>query len=150
MMLRKPAYMALALTVGLCLLLSVVPASAKKGEKKEIQERIAALPTEYRLWIESVRILLTDEELEAFLELEKDYQREAFIERFWRSRDPYPQTPRNELQERWMARVTEAKSLFGDLNEDRSRVLLFNGPRSSGRPRSGTTREPRAWAARSR
>ena len=27
-----------------------------------------------------------------------------------------------------MARVTEAKSLFGNLDEDRSRVLLFNGP----------------------
>lgn len=124
---RKLSLLALTTVLVLGLLLSVVPASAKDGKKKEMKEKLAALPMEYQLWVESVQILINDEELEAFLELDKDYQRDAFIERFWRSRDPYPQTPRNELKERWMARVNEAKSLFGNLNEDRSIILLLNG-----------------------
>ena len=28
-------------------------------------------------------------------------QRDAFIRRFWGVRDPFPQTARNEFQERW-------------------------------------------------
>ena len=125
---RKPTLSAVALVLGLGLVMTVMPASAKDGEKKEIKEKLAALPEEYRLWAESVQILISKDELKAFLELEKDYQRDAFIERFWRSRDPYPQTPRNELQERWMARVEEAMTLFGNLTEDRSLTLLLNGP----------------------
>ncbi len=124
---RKWTFLTLALFAGLSLILSVSIATAKDGEKKEIKAKLAALPEEYRLWAESVRILISKDELKVFLALEKDYQRDAFIERFWRSRDPYPQTPRNELQERWMARVREAKTLFGNLTEDRSHILLLNG-----------------------
>jgi len=124
---RKPTLSAVALVLSLGLVMSVMPASAKDGEKKEIKEKLAALPEEYQLWVESVQILISKDELKAFLELEKDYQRDAFIERFWRSRDPYPQTPRNELQDRWMARVEEAMTLFGNLAEDRARILLLNG-----------------------
>jgi len=124
---RKWTFLTLALFAGLILILSVSIATAKDGEKKEMKAKLAALPEEYRLWAESVRILISKDELKVFLELEKDYQRDAFIERFWRSRDPYPQTPRNELQERWMARVREAKTLFGNLTEDRSHILLLNG-----------------------
>ncbi|MGB5162428.1 MAG: VWA domain-containing protein [Thermoanaerobaculia bacterium] len=127
MTLRKLTRLALASGLVLGLVLSVVPASAKDGKKKELKAKLEALPQEYQLWVESVRILISDDELQAFLELEKDYQRDAFIERFWRSRDPYPQTPRNELKERWMSRVEEAKTLFGNLTEDRSRILLLNG-----------------------
>ena len=127
MMHRRLVLFVLALGLGLGLLAAVSPARAKDGEKKEIKAKVEALPEEYRLWVESVRILISDDELKAFLELEKNYQRDAFIERFWRSRDPYPQTPRNELQERWLTRVREAKTLFGNLTEDRSRILLLNG-----------------------
>ena len=44
-------------------------------------------------------------EREAFLALAQDYQRDAFIRRFWQVRDPFPQTARNELEERWEERV---------------------------------------------
>ena len=128
MMFRKATFLACTLVVCLGLVVSVAPAAAKDGDKKEIKAKLEALPQEYQLWVESVRALISKDELKAFLELEKDYQRDAFIERFWRSRDPYPQTPRNELQERWMLRVEEAKTLFGNLTEDRSLTLLLNGP----------------------
>jgi VWFA-related protein len=95
---------------------------------KKIKEQLANLPEKYRLWLESVDLLITKAEKQAFLELEKDYQRDAFIERFWAFRDPYPQTLRNELKERWIAQSEEALSLFGRLDEDRSHIFLLNGP----------------------
>lgn len=102
-------------------LLLALPAIAKKDK------RIEELAESYRQWLGAVELLLSEEEREAFLELEKDYQRDAFIERFWRIRDPYPDTTRNEFKERWERLLSEAQELFGGLHEDRSRMLLLNG-----------------------
>ncbi len=85
------------------------------------------LPETYRLWLEEVAPIITKAEREAFLALEKDYQRDAFIERFWQVRDPYGDTARNELRESWSTRVAEAKQLFGSLDEERARFYLLNG-----------------------
>jgi hypothetical protein len=67
---------------------------SKKGNKKARKAALAALTDEYRLWLDSVDLIMSKEELDSFLELSKDYQRDAFIERFWQARDPYPQTIR--------------------------------------------------------
>ncbi len=115
------------LLVGLPLLSTDAAAAKEKKSGGKLKERIAALPAPYRDFVESVELLLGKDELEVFLEIEKDYQRDAFIERFWRSRDPYPQTARNEFRDNWLARVALARELYGDLDEDRSRVLLLNG-----------------------
>lgn len=88
----------------------------------------AALPAQYRQWLEEVAVLIRDDERQAFLALGKDYQRDAFIDRFWRERDPYPDTGRNELKERWTERVKEARSRFRRLDDERARALLLNGP----------------------
>jgi len=114
-----------AATVGA--LLAPAPAAAVEEYSKQDQERIAALPAKFRDWLETVELIITDNELAAFLELEKDYQRDAFIERFWRVRDKFTDTARNEYQERFEQRVQEAKQVFGSLQEDRSTVLLLNG-----------------------
>lgn len=99
------------------------PTSSKKRSKKALLQQ---LPSSYRDWLESVDLIITKEEKASFLELEKDYQRDAFIERFWKARDPYPETSRNEFRERYEAQVAEARERFGSLTEDRSRVLLLN------------------------
>ncbi|MFP5287820.1 MAG: GWxTD domain-containing protein, partial [Thermoanaerobaculia bacterium] len=85
------------------------------------------LPEKYRAWLEEVEVLITEEERTAFLALSQDYQRDAFIDRFWQVRDPKPRTPRNELREAWAVRVPEARQRFGDLKDARARVLLLNG-----------------------
>ncbi len=86
------------------------------------------LPEPYRQWLEVVEPLITKAEREAFLALEKDYQRDAFIERFWQVRDPYPDTARNEFRDSWEARRVEARQLFEDLSDERFRIYLLNGP----------------------
>ncbi|MGH7341572.1 MAG: GWxTD domain-containing protein, partial [Candidatus Rokuibacteriota bacterium] len=55
----------------------------------------------HRNWLEEVRPLLGREERQAFLALDKDYQRDAFIAAFWAARDPRPATPENEFKERY-------------------------------------------------
>ncbi|MCZ7649873.1 MAG: VWA domain-containing protein [Thermoanaerobaculia bacterium] len=85
------------------------------------------LPPRYREWLEEVTVLITPQERETFLALEQEHQLEAFIERFWEVRDPFPDTARNELKDQWDLRVSEARSEFGNLVEARARHLLLNG-----------------------
>src|SRR5690606_38274046 len=81
-----------------------------------------------RRWLTEVEPIITEEERDAFLLLEKDYQRDAFIRRFWEVRDPYPYTSRNELKESWDSRVATAYQTFGAPDAERARYLLLNGP----------------------
>jgi VWFA-related protein len=93
----------------------------------EEKAAVARLPEKYRTWLEEVDVLITEEERATFLALQKDYQRDAFIQRFWEVRDRLPRTARNEYRERFESNVQQARSLFGDLKDGRSRVLLLNG-----------------------
>lgn len=115
-------------------LLLIAAASAGFGEPSATApsapalRSVASLPETYRTWLEEVALLISKDERLAFLKLEKDYQRDAFMERFWDVRDPYPDTARNELRERWESRLSTARERYGDLREDRARMLLLNGP----------------------
>jgi VWFA-related protein len=90
--------------------------------------RIAGLAPQYRQWLAEVDLILRKEEREAFLAIKEDYQRDGFIQKFWDSRDPYPETSRNEFKETWYARLEEARKAYGSIAEDRSRILLLHGP----------------------
>lgn len=87
----------------------------------------AGLAERHRAFLEEAAPLLSPKERETFLGLKEEYQRDVFIRRFWEVRDPFPQTPKNEFQERWQERVALARKLYGDLADDRSRLLLLNG-----------------------
>ena len=100
----------------------------KKPRRKEIEAAIEALPPQYRVWLQEVDLLISDEEVAAFLEIDKDYQRDAFIERFWKVRDPFPSSGRNEFRDRWYDRLEEARAMFGSLDDERARYILLNGP----------------------
>ena len=86
------------------------------------------LPTHHRQWTEEVGLLLTDDELQVFLCLSQDYQRDAFIEEFWKARDPYPETARNEFREHWSERLSMIRQLFDNTDDERARYYLLNGP----------------------
>src|SRR5262249_52876756 len=90
----------------------------------------ADLGPRYRAWLEEVAPLISSKERTAFLGLQKDYQRAASLRRFWDVRDPFPQTPVNELRVRWEQRAEIARQRYGDLSstkDDRARIVLFNG-----------------------
>ncbi|MEO8196534.1 MAG: VWA domain-containing protein [Thermoanaerobaculia bacterium] len=136
----------LLLTLPILLLAPLVLSSSlTAADQKDL---LKDLPGDYRAWIDEVDAIITKEERAAFLNLEKDYQRDAFIERFWQARDPFKDTVRNEMRETWDARVEQARVYFGSLKEERSRFFLLNGPpaaRMEGQC-SGTTWPLEIWA----
>ncbi len=81
----------------------------------------------HQTWLEDVALLIAGPERAAFLALREDYQRDSFIRRFWQVRDPFPETARNELEDRWKERAAIARERFGNLTEDRAKMLLWNG-----------------------
>src|SRR3954469_6086185 len=121
----------LVLSLVPCLAATASPAGAAdakptRAERKAEKEAIAKLPQKYRDWLQTVDLLITEQEIATFVSLDKDYERDAFIKRFWASRNPYHSGSRNQVQERWEQRIELARTLFGTLSDDRARVLLLN------------------------
>lgn len=112
------------LALFLALLLTLPLAASKE---KEIDKQVKALPQKYQDWVAAVDTLLGPSELEAFLVLKEDYQRDAFIDRFWRSRDPYPDTARNEFRDRFEQLLQLVKVTFPNPRDERARLMLLNG-----------------------
>jgi len=112
--------------VAVSFLLPVAAPAAPSRKEIRREERaalaaITALPEKYRQWLLEVAPILSDEERALFLTLTKDYQREAFIDSYWKGR--------TEARRRWEAKVAEAKERFkGDLTDARARFFLLNGP----------------------
>ena len=90
---RLAGLVAAALALGA--LTPVAPGAVAKSKKQVEREQIARLTAEQRAWLEEVELIITKEERATFLAIEKDYQRDAFIERFWKIRDPRPRRGRS-------------------------------------------------------
>ena len=72
------------------------------------------LPDEYRKWLEEeVTYIITKVERETFLRLAAEQEWDAFIEAFWRKRDPNATTPENEYREQHYERLAYANKFFG-------------------------------------
>jgi Ca-activated chloride channel family protein len=100
------------------------PASMRADDEKG---RLAALDPKYRDWLEQVDLLIGKEERRQFLALTKDYQREAFIQRFWEARNPVPGSTHNPWKAQWEARLAAVRSIYGNIAEDRARMRLLHG-----------------------
>jgi len=90
-------------------------------------DRIAQLRPDHRRFLDEVQALISDAERKAFLSLSKDYQRSSFIQQFWRVRDPFPETARNELQDAWEQRLEIAKTKYADLGDARAKAMMLYG-----------------------
>ncbi|MYB17632.1 MAG: VWA domain-containing protein [Holophagales bacterium] len=78
-------------------------------------------------FLDAVDPILSDTERRVFGELRHAYQRDAFMQRFWAVRDPFPETPQNEFRERFEQAVETAVERFGDARDDRFESLLLHG-----------------------
>src|SRR6266849_911029 len=86
----------------------------------------------YKDWLEKdVTYIITDEERRAFKKLATDYERERFIEEFWRRRDPDPDTEENEFKEEYYERIAYANEHFASgipgWKTDRGRIWIMYG-----------------------
>jgi Ca-activated chloride channel family protein len=105
------------------------PAPAhRKLSKKEIKELTAQLPAKYKEFLELVDLIITDEEREVFVQIADNYQKDRFIESFWRRRSIDSQGIRTDYQAVHTHRVQMAKEQFKNLNNDRAKVLIISGP----------------------
>ncbi|HSN85296.1 MAG TPA: GWxTD domain-containing protein, partial [Thermoanaerobaculia bacterium] len=104
----------------LCLLVCADAAAQKPDPAANLQPR-------HREFLEEVEPLLGDREREVFLGLPRDYQRDAFMRRFWEVRDPYPRTARNEFREQWQERLEMARAQLGGTTDERARIFLLVG-----------------------
>ena len=132
----RSAFLACGLaTAGLAILgLAAVGQESSRPEVGEREERVvkeddplALLAERHRAFLQDVEPLMSATEKEVFLAIEEGYQRDAFMRRFWKVRDPFPQTVRNELQERWTERAAAARQEFGNLSSERARMMLYFG-----------------------
>ena len=136
--------------VGLSGLWAATAAGAQEGGTEANGEPAASSsPAADRLskrhadWLAEVSVLMTAEERDLFFQLTREYQREAFIRKFWQVRDPVPKTGRNEMRERWEERAAYARRNYGGLTDARSQVLLIHGePHRIVQVRCTTTRIP--------
>jgi len=120
-----------AFVAALVLALPPAPAVLSADTVEPAEEASDALAPRYQRWLEDVELLITETEREAFLALPQDYQRDHFIRRFWKVRDPLPRTSLNELREVWEAHVTAAREKYEDLQGEAARMTLYFGPPAS-------------------
>jgi GWxTD domain-containing protein len=92
------------------------------------------LSPEHRKWLEEeVVYIILDREREVFLSLETVEEREAFIEAFWKKRDPNPATPENEFKIEHYRRIDYANQFLGretflpGWKTDRGRMYIILG-----------------------
>jgi GWxTD domain-containing protein len=118
---RTPVRLALALLAAASL------AAAQKIAEKD-------LPAQYQDWLHLVGYHIQPVEKDVFLQLRNDRDREAFIETFWKQRDPTPGTPANEYQEELVKRFQYVNEFFGRSTSregwrtDMGRYYMILGP----------------------
>jgi GWxTD domain-containing protein len=87
-----------------------------------------------RQWLDGpIHYIINVDEIKEFKSLKTDVDRSAFIERFWRRRDPSPGTLINEYRELFWNRVKDANEKFLDSSApgwrtDRGKIYILYGP----------------------
>jgi GWxTD domain-containing protein len=118
--------------VGFAIATAAIPALLWAAAGQD--ERLARLPADARGWLQDeVGYIITDRERDTFLALETVDERKAFIDAFWRRRDPVPATPANELKDEHYRRLEHADSQFREIasrpgrRTDRGRMYVILG-----------------------
>ncbi|HVS16764.1 MAG TPA: VWA domain-containing protein [Thermoanaerobaculia bacterium] len=102
------------------LLLLGLPLGAPAVEVDDLEPR-------HREFLDQVELLITPREREVFFALSADFRRDAFVRRFWQVRDPFPETGRNELLDRWAENHAAAHERYRDEGDARVRVATLLG-----------------------
>lgn len=108
------------LAAGFSALLLCIVSWTSAAESESLEQRHAE-------FLEQTHYLLQPAEREVWDELTENYQRDAFIRRFWRERDQTPETARNEFREAFEQNLVAAKERYDDLTVERARFMLAHG-----------------------
>src|SRR5262249_44527410 len=91
------------------------PVKRKLGNK-EIKELTAALEQKYRDFLTLVDMIIADEERQVFLQIGDNFQKDRFIEAFWKRRSLDSRGLRTDFQRVYTQRVEAAVGMFHNLN----------------------------------
>lgn len=100
----------------------------RKLSRKERKERIAKLEIRHQDFIGDVAPIIFDAELDTFLALESNAQRDAFVEEFWRRRDLALGGGTGRFKQVYSNRLDVAKQQFRRIDTDRAKMFLLHGP----------------------
>jgi Ca-activated chloride channel family protein len=100
---------------------------ARKLSRRERKERMAKLPEQYQQFLIDVEPIMQPTELDTFLILESDAQRELYISDFWHRRDVAQGTNNHAFRDLYYERLEVTKERFRNVSSDRSRVFLIHG-----------------------
>ena len=99
----------------------------RKLSRRERKERIKNLADKYREFLTDVEPIMQPAELDTFLLLETDPQRDLYIDDFWHRRDLAQGTTNQTFRRQYYDRIEAAKEQFRFLSSDRSRIWLIHG-----------------------
>jgi Ca-activated chloride channel homolog len=99
----------------------------RKLSRRERKERTAKLEDHHRLFLDDVQPIITQAELDSFLLLDNDAQREAFMVDFWRRRDTSGGT-NDAFRNAYYSRLQIVKERFRRTGSDRAKTFLLHGP----------------------
>ncbi len=104
------------------------PAPARrKLSKADIKDLTAKLDPKYREFLTVVELIITPDEREVFLQIADAYQKDRFIESFWRRRSIDSSGLRTDFQKVYTDRVQIAREQFKNLYSDRAKIFIING-----------------------
>jgi Ca-activated chloride channel family protein len=103
------------------------PSATPKLSRRDRKERISKLSDQYRRFLEDVAPIIQPEEVDTFLILETDAQRELYINDFWRRRDAAQGTTNLSFKDQYYGRLETVRDEFKQVSSDRSRIFLIHG-----------------------
>src|SRR5260370_28179544 len=125
-------------------------ADVKKLNRGERKERIKNLSDKYRQFLAEVEPIMQPEELDTFLQLESDAQRDLYIEDFWHRRAVAKGVSLEEVREQYYSRLQTAKEKYHSLASDRARIYVIHGEpleiKSYGDPACRLVQPLEVWA----
>jgi len=101
------------------------PPALSRSERKE---RIRHLSDQYRMFLADVEPIMQPEELDAFLRLESDPQRDFYIDDFWHRRDVEQGVAGGSFRTMYYDRLDTARKQYRSATTDRGRIYVIHGP----------------------
>src|SRR3954454_18003331 len=99
----------------------------RKLSRRERKDRIKNLGEKYRQFLNDVDPIMNPAEMDTFLILETDPQREIYMTEFWRRRDVANGTTNLAFREQYYERLQTVKEEFTNASSDRGRIFLIHG-----------------------
>ena len=93
----------------------------RKLTRRERRDRTAKLGSRYQDFRGDVEPILMPTEIDTFLMLETDAQRDSFVDDFWHRRDRMTHAPNGAFRETYYQRLEVAKSQFRKVSSDRAK-----------------------------